>query len=157
MSIFPTKVLLATDGSWEATLAATTAADLAKSTDSELHVVHVGEIPLVYHPERHTYRAEYEEHEREAQRLLEAEVARIEEAGATVAQSHLRLGRADTQIDEEIVDLAHSIDAGMIVMGSRGQGRLRRALLGSVSESVVRHAHCPVTIVRDTTAPDPGW
>jgi nucleotide-binding universal stress UspA family protein len=54
------------------------------------------------------------------------------------------LGRAD----EEIVDLAHSIGAGLIVMGSRGHGRMRRALMGSVSDSVVRHAHCPVTIVR---------
>jgi hypothetical protein len=44
----------------EAQLALTTAADLAKSTDSELHGVHVGEMPLVYHPERHAYRAEYE-------------------------------------------------------------------------------------------------
>ena len=157
MSIFPTTILLATDGSEEAQLAATTAADLAKSTGSELHLVHVGEMPLVYHPERHAYRAEYEEHEKEAQQLLEAEVARIKEAGATVAQSYLTLGRADSRIDEEIVELAQSIDAGMIVMGSRGQGRLRRALVGSVSESVVRHAHCPVTIVRDTTAPDPGW
>jgi nucleotide-binding universal stress UspA family protein len=42
MSIFPTKILLATDGSEEASLAATTAADLAKSTGSELHVLHVG-------------------------------------------------------------------------------------------------------------------
>jgi nucleotide-binding universal stress UspA family protein len=149
MSIFPTTILLATDGSKEAQLAATTAADLAKSTGSELHVVHVGEIPLVYHPERHAYRAEYEEHEKEAQQLLEAEVARVKEAGATVAQSHLRLGRANSRADEEIVELAQGIDAGLIVMGSRGQGRLRRALVGSVSESVVRHAHCPVTIVRE--------
>jgi nucleotide-binding universal stress UspA family protein len=37
----------------------------------------------------------------------------------------------------------------LIVMGSRGQGRLRRALVGSVSDSVIRHAHCPVTIVRE--------
>ena len=149
MSIFPTTILLATDGSKEAQLAATTAADLAKSTGSELHVVHVGEIPLVYHPERHAYRAEYEEHEKEAQQLLEAEVARVKEAGATVAQSHLRLGRANSRADEEIVELAQGIDSGLIVMGSRGQGRLRRALVGSVSESVVRHAHCPVTIVRE--------
>ena len=149
MSIFPTRILVATDGSREAQLAVTTAADLAKSTDSELHVVHVGEVPLVYHPERHAYRAEYEEHEKEAQQLLEAEVERIKEAGATVAQSHLRMGRANARADEEIVELAQSIDAGMIVMGSRGQGRLRRALLGSVSESVVRHAPCPVTIVRE--------
>ena len=149
MSIFPTTILLATDGSKEARLATTTAADLAKSTGSELHVVHVGEIPLVYHPERHAYRAEYEEHEKEAQQLLEAEVARTKDAGATVAQSHLRLGRANVGAAEEIVEVAQSIDAGLIVMGSRGQGRLRRALLGSVSESVVRHAHCPVTIVRE--------
>ncbi len=33
--------------------------------------------------------------------------------------------------------------AGMIVMGSRRQGRIRRALMGSVCESVVRHAPCP--------------
>jgi nucleotide-binding universal stress UspA family protein len=52
MSIFPTTILLATDGSKEAQLAASTAADLAKSTGSELHVVHVGEMPLVYHPEK---------------------------------------------------------------------------------------------------------
>ena len=145
MSIFPTTILAATDGSREAELAVTTAADLAKSTDSELHVVHVGEVPLVYHPERHAYRAEYEEHEKEAQQLLESQVERIEGASATEAQAHLRMGKAD----EEIVELAQNIDAGLIVMGSRGHGRLRRALVGSVSESVVRHAHCPVTTVRE--------
>jgi len=41
MSIFPTKVLLATDGSKEADLAARTAAELADKTGSELHLVHV--------------------------------------------------------------------------------------------------------------------
>ena len=41
MSIFPTKILLATDGSREAQLAATTAADLAERTGSELHVLHL--------------------------------------------------------------------------------------------------------------------
>ena len=119
MSIFPTRILVAADGSRESELAVTTAADLAKSTDSELHVVHVGELPLVYHPERHAYRAEYGEHEKETRQLLEAQVERIEGTGATVAQAHLRMGRAD----EEIVELAQSIDAGLIVMGSRGQGR----------------------------------
>ena len=145
MSIFPTTILAATDGSREAELALTTAADLAKSTDSELHVLHVGEVALVYHPERHAYQAEYEEHEKESRQLLESQVERLEGASATEAQAHLRMGRAD----EEIVELAQSIDAGLIVMGSRGHGRLRTALLGSVSESVVRHAHCPVTIVRE--------
>jgi nucleotide-binding universal stress UspA family protein len=39
--------------------------------------------------------------------------------------------------------------AGTIVMGSRGQGGIRTALMGNISESVVRHAPCPVTIVRE--------
>ena len=42
MSIFPTKILLATDSSEEATLAARTAVDLTDKTSSELHVVLVG-------------------------------------------------------------------------------------------------------------------
>ena len=142
VSIFPTKVLLATDGSAEARLAASTAADLASSTDSELHVVHVGE-------ERPTFLAQTEEEpaelRRQARRLLDEQVRAIEEAGGTVEEAHLRQGRAD----EEIVDLAESLGVGLIVMGSRGRGRIRRALMGSVSESVVRHAHCPVTIVRE--------
>ena len=49
MSIFPTTILLATDGSREAELAGQTAADLAQKTDSELHVVHVLASPLATH------------------------------------------------------------------------------------------------------------
>jgi nucleotide-binding universal stress UspA family protein len=142
VSIFPTTVLLATDGSREAQLAATTAADLANSTNSELQVVHVGELTPTFLAQTEVEPAELE---REAQRQLDEEVRTVEEAGGTVKEAHLRLGQAD----EEIVDLAHSLGIGLIVMGSRGRGRLRRALMGSVSDSVVRHAHCPVTIVRE--------
>ncbi len=141
MSIFPTTILLATDGSREAELAATTAADLAKSTGSELHVVHVGELRPTFLAQTEVEPAQLE---REARELLDEQVRKVEGAGSTVKEAHLRLGRAD----EEIVDLAHSIGAGLIVMGSRGHGRIRRALMGSVSDSVVRHAPCPVTIVR---------
>jgi nucleotide-binding universal stress UspA family protein len=45
MSIFPTKILLATDGSEEATWAAQTAIDLAKKTGSELHVIYADTLP----------------------------------------------------------------------------------------------------------------
>ena len=48
----------------------------------------------------------------------------------------------------EIVALAEELGADLIVMGSRGLGGVRRALMGSVSDSVVRHAHCPVLVVR---------
>ena len=142
MSIFPTKILLATDGSSEAQLAATTAADLANATTSELHVVHVGEFLPTFLAQTELDPSRLE---REAREQLDQEVMRIEEAGGTVKEAHFRLGRAD----EEIVELAEEIEAGLIVMGSRGHGRLRRALLGGVSDAVVRHAHCPVTVVRE--------
>jgi nucleotide-binding universal stress UspA family protein len=142
VSIFPTRILLATDGSAEAWLAATTAADLANSTDSELHVVHVAELRPTFLAQTEEEPAEYH---REARRLLDEQVSRVEEAGGTVKEAHFRQGRAA----EEIVELAHNLGIGLIVMGSRGRGRMRRALMGSVSDSVVRHAHCPVTIVRE--------
>jgi nucleotide-binding universal stress UspA family protein len=157
MSIFPTKILLATDGSKEAGLAARTAADLAEKTGSELHVVHVFGIapvgPPVY-PEATNLQgvereAEVEERqlisEQRARDVLEAEVEKLRSAGGTVAQAHLLEGR----VAPEVVALAEEIGAGLIVMGSRGRGSIRRALMGSVSDSVVRHAHCPVLVVRE--------
>jgi nucleotide-binding universal stress UspA family protein len=147
MSIFPTTILLATDGSEEAQLAATTAAALAEKTNSELHVVTVGpDYPLYEVPEHPAgFEDVLRKNRREAKEMLEQQAKRIEASGGAVNETHLREGRAD----EEIVELAEEIGAGLIVMGSRGHGRLRRALLGSVTDAVVRHAHCPVTIVRE--------
>ena len=146
MSIFPTIILLATDGSEEAQLAATTASDLAQKTNSELRVLTVGpDYPLYELPEHPAgFEDVLRQNRREAKEMLEQQAKRIEQSGGTVEETHLREGRAE----EEIVEVAEEIGAGLIVMGSRGYGRLRRALLGSVSDAVVRHAHCPVTIVR---------
>jgi nucleotide-binding universal stress UspA family protein len=146
MSIFPTKILLTTDGSEEADLAATTAADLAKSTSSELEVIHVLNVePWRFPPdEQGNYPQRYEELREEARRLRDEQVEKIEAGGGSVAEAHLAVGRPA----EEIVAYAQDQGAGLIVMGSRGQGGIRRALMGSVSDSVVRHAHCPVMVVR---------
>jgi nucleotide-binding universal stress UspA family protein len=46
-----------------------------------------------------------------------------------------------------LVDL--STDAALIVVGSRGRGALSRSVLGSVSAGLIRHAHCPVALIRD--------
>jgi nucleotide-binding universal stress UspA family protein len=148
MSVFPTKILLATDGSEEAGLAARTAGDIAEKTTSELHVVHVAHLlPMsseASYMASRLYREAYEGLKQEAQELLDEQVRKIEAAGSSVAQAHLRIGEPD----EEIVALGDEISAGLIVMGSRGLGGIRRALMGSVSDSVVRHAHCPVLVVR---------
>ncbi len=46
-----------------------------------------------------------------------------------------------------IVEAAVSESVDLIVVGSHRRGQVKRALLGSVSEHVVRHAHCPVVVV----------
>ena len=152
MSIFPTKILLATDGSREAQLAARTAVDLGNSTSSELHLITValGNPDPVYHIYEgglryETYEEALEAVKGEAQKVLDEQVRKIEEAGGTVKEAHLRIGQ---RRDQAIVHLAEELGMGLIVMGSRGLGGVRRALMGSVSSSVVRHAHCPVMIVR---------
>ena len=152
MSIFPTKILLATDGSKEAQLAATAAADLARRTGSELHLVYVGHTPPLYYESPGAWaldqdlRGEMAERvEKGARTKLDEQVQRVREAGGEVAGVHTKLGRPDAGI----VGLAEELGAGLIVLGSRGLGPLRSALMGSVSQSVVQHAHCPVLVVRE--------
>jgi nucleotide-binding universal stress UspA family protein len=150
------RILLATDGSGEAALAAQAAVDLANKTNSEIHVVHVT-MPL--HALRSGYEGayvagymaeEYKQIEMSAQELLDEQAKKIEAAGGSVAQTHLRTGEPD----REIVDLAEEIGTGLILMGSRGLGGISRALMGSVSDSVVRHAHCPILVVRKEGSKD---
>jgi nucleotide-binding universal stress UspA family protein len=147
MSVFPTRILLATDGSEEAELATLRAVDIAEKTDSELHVVHVGVVPIFLQSYPGTLGYErklYEQIEDTSRELLRKQTLRVKAVGGAVAGTHLRMGA----VGLEIVALAEELGAGLIVMGSRGLGGVRRALMGSVSDSVVRHAHCPVLVVR---------
>jgi nucleotide-binding universal stress UspA family protein len=146
------RIVVATDGSAEAKVAAQTAAELVANSGSELHIVHVrpriaSHSPGYYvGPEvvEHAQHKEQEHLDREAQRLLDTQVEQVRAVGGSGAQGHLRIGRSA----EEIVALAEELGVGLIVMGSRGLGGLKRALMGSVSDSVVHHAHCSVLVVR---------
>ncbi len=65
------------------------------------------------------------------------------------ARSTLGLPDAETMIvtgapGPSLCDLAKALGASVIVMGTRGRGGIRRAVLGSISDHVVRNAHCPV-------------
>ena len=137
MDPFPTVILLATDGSEEAWIASQMAAGIADGTGSELHLVYVGGTggadPRVYEQMRQSSRE-----------LLDELAEKMRDAEAKITKKHLRNGRPD----QEIVALAEELGAGLIVMGGRGLGRMKRALMGSVSDSVVRHAHCPVLVAR---------
>ena len=148
MGSFPTRILLATDGSEGAELAAPRAVELAQRTDSELHLVHVGQAPayLMGDPGTRGYhhnRMLLEEIEDEARELLRKLSWRVKLAGGDVAGAHLRMGAADL----EIVGLAKKLGVDLIVMGCRGRRGIRRAIGGSVSDAVIRSAPCPVLVV----------
>jgi len=137
--------LLATDGSPDAKLAARAATDLARKAGAELHVAHAWThyVQGVGYPTAAWTDYSYL-FEREARRLLERQVDEIEDAGGAVAEQHLLQG---PPIDM-ILDLCEALQPGLLVVGSRGLGPLRRLLVGSVSEGLVHHAYCPVLVVR---------
>ena len=147
MGIFPTKILLATDGSQEARLAALRAVEIADATDSELHVVHVGVVPAFLHTYPGTLgydRKLYEQIEEESRELLRKESWRVKASGGSVAGAHHRMG----VVDLEVVAVAEELGVGLIVMGCRGHRGIRRAIEGSISDAVIRRAPCPVLVVR---------
>lgn len=149
--MFPTKMLLATDGSPDAARAARMAVGLSERLDSPLHVVYVEPLsnyyPVVaatlYYP-GHLLPEARERAGRKAEERLDEEAMKVGGLGE-VSGAHARVGRPDA----EIVRVAEEIGAGLVVVGSRGLGGVPRALLGSTSEGVVHHAHCPVLVVRD--------
>jgi len=137
MSHLPKKILLATDGSEDARLAARAAASLSVEAGAELHLVHAWQ--SVPHP---AVDAGY--YEEGARRLLEEETVLVSDAGAAVTGTHLVMG---SSVDA-ILDLGEEIGADLLVVGSRGHGTLGRLILGSVSEGVVHHATRPVLVLR---------
>jgi nucleotide-binding universal stress UspA family protein len=146
MAMFPTKILLATDGSEEARLAARVAVSVANGTGSDLHVVHAAPPEMAAGPHPYpTLPAEtFKELEERARDFLNEQARATEELGGTVAGTHPTTGEPT----EAIVRVGEEIGAGLIVVGSRGLGGMRRLVFGSVSESVARHAPCPVLVVR---------
>ena len=144
MGTFPGKVLLATDGSEGAAVAARAATAISQKAGAELHLVHAWTYtPALAYPGLgfgHHLLA-YEE---KAGVLLEEQVEEIRAAGGRVAGAHLREGRPA----DEIAGLAEEIGADLVVMGSRGTGTMKRLITGSASEGVVHLAPCPVLVVR---------
>jgi nucleotide-binding universal stress UspA family protein len=152
-SIFSSgRILWATDGSEEAELAGRNALEIADKTGSELHVLHVG--PAARYAATAggsaALSSAQEALDKEAWRLLITQIKKVEAVGGSIAQAHLR---SSERPGEEIVALAEEISAGLVAVGSRGLGGMRRALLGSVSDSVIRHAHGSVLVVRKDLEP----
>jgi nucleotide-binding universal stress UspA family protein len=83
--------------------------------------------------------------------LAKIQREKIAEAESMLKETATRLGHADAELvvlegaaGSAICELAETLPASVIVLGTRGRGGLRRAVLGSVSDHVVRHAPCVV-------------
>jgi nucleotide-binding universal stress UspA family protein len=151
-----TRVLVATDGSGAAIAAARAATRLFPGAEFVLATVMSGLGPaeeLAYGaggiagPVLTPEQAEDLAREREAAAMT----ALTETAGAmgiAGARQDVLAGPAG----DALCDFAAEIDADVAVVGSHGHGALARLVLGSVSQHVVRHAPCPVLVVREDVA-----
>jgi nucleotide-binding universal stress UspA family protein len=71
----------------------------------------------------------------------------VEEARHLDAQATATVRIGASNVGDLVLDAAKAAEAQLIVMGSHGRTGVRRLLLGSVAEHVLRHADCPVVTV----------
>ncbi len=134
-------VLVATDFSESAARALEVAGELAAQT---LTVLHVSEAPDAYTGEIQLSALTDAVDPRSAAGLDDATARLAGHTRASVIKS-ARVGPPAAEILEAL-DADRSID--LVVMGSQGRTGIKRVLLGSVAEKVIRHARCPVLVVR---------
>lgn len=128
-------VLVGVDGSEPAELAVGYAADEAARRGDGLVLLHVGP------PDRASADEATETQATELLATAEAAV-RGSHPGLAVEARVLRAPKAEQALVEA------SGDAALVVVGSRGRGGFAGLLLGSVSQALVQHAHCPVLVAR---------
>jgi len=137
-------ILLAIDGSENAKRAAGHASDLVLALDgASLVVVCIAPEPP---NQSRIVKANYDVRavlEEDARAMAGKTLDIIEKAGVPYT---LEVGMGGPAI--EIIKTAEKVGADLIVIGSRGLGSLKGAVLGSVSQKVAQHASCPVMIVK---------
>jgi len=88
----------------------------------------------------------------EALKKEQAKIKELEDKYTSIIQQNGLSGIIRTEGSakpgEVIAKVAEEENATMVVMGTRGLGRVRRTIMGSVSDYVVHHAHCPVIVCR---------
>jgi nucleotide-binding universal stress UspA family protein len=114
---------------------------LAKAGGGTVHVLHVREL---YYPVPPTVVGDSPE---EAQQLVDSVVEELKKTGVTVDGAvRTSTGGSPASV---ILEQAREVDAGMVVLGSRGLSDLGGLLLGSVAHKVIQLSACPVLVVRD--------
>jgi nucleotide-binding universal stress UspA family protein len=156
LAMYPTKMLLATDGSKESAPAVRTAVELANATGSELHVAHAistaPQRPYTRHFERAKSEDILQRKRVTALVLLDEKVRQVEKMGGIVVNSYYREGDPV----KEVLRLAEKLDVGLIITGGRRLGKPRMLWSSSYPMELFRHAKCPVLIVRGGKAEPPN-
>lgn len=136
------KILVATDGSEGAERAVQTALDIAEADEAELHALYVVDTTRFAEPALSTAELATEEVESYGSDLVDAVKRRGEDRGLTA------VGRTcHGKIWEEITAYAADVDAGLIVLGTRGRGGVRPPRIGRVATRVVQSTDIPTLIV----------
>ena len=87
----------------------------------------------------------------ETSQAAEAELQRVkDELSGDGLELEVRQLVRGNEPAEDLISVANETDADLIVIATHGYTGLKHALLGSTTERVVRHAHCPVLVVRQT-------
>lgn len=92
----------------------------------------------------HVHRELLEEIKQKVETLEDKYSKKLEEMGVR----HGKFVKKHGNPGEAIIAVAEKEKANLIVTGCRGMGLLRRTFLGSVSDYVMHHAHCPVLVCR---------
>jgi len=148
-------ILVPTDFSDAAEHALDAAIILARQNDARITVAHVLAVDPIHveTDELDQREARVRELEQNAHRELDARRARLLEAQVADVKTALARGRSAAL---SLCELAQAQDIDLIVMATHGRTGLPRLLVGSVAENVVRHAPCPVFVVRAPSAKRPG-
>ena len=136
-------ILLATDGSTLAGRAADFAAALAVQTHAKVTVLHVRHVISANLGEPYFDEAIRKTLD-ETTALVEKTAQRLREQGVFEIETDVIGGSPG----EVILTVAETRHVDLVVMGARGLNTLQSILLGSVSQAVIQHARCPVTVVR---------
>jgi nucleotide-binding universal stress UspA family protein len=149
MATLPTKVLVAVDAGSASEHGLDSARELCAATGAELHLVHV-QLTRASVRGRPMTPAQRAAAERDGTALLARLRARVEDAGGTVADTHLRFGES---VERALVDAQRELDDALLVIPARRSARLVRRLASSGSpvapSAVVRRARGPVLVVRE--------
>ncbi len=143
----PHKLLLATDLTEASASATEEAFELADRLGASLLVVSVIDPGSLLMPGGR-FRVRIDQVRERREQLAQALVERGRDAGIEVS---FLIWTGDP--GDMIVSAAEAEHADMVLVGSHGRGAVGRFFLGSVSEHVVRHAPCPVLVVRPREGP----